>query len=278
MANRIFISHSANADPQLIQTIASAAFSAGFVVAEPNIKDISPSDIVSSRYSDVITSDATVAVLDQLRPNVLIELGMAMGAGRDVLIVVIDPSLEVPADLRSVPFVQLPPGTAEAETVLRKAFIRLGERHTSNIEIVSTHALRKLLDRPSELYTLSPRQFEELVADIFREFGYEVEIAQRGMDAGCDLIARSVDGRALFVIEAKRYSPQQRVSVEAVRQLYGIAGLSNATAGLLVTTSRFTPSALEFARKTRPPIRLLSAEELLRFHNGTDVAAYLAGA
>ena len=44
-------------------------------------------------------------------------------------------------------------------------------------------------NNPGELFSLSPRQFEELVAEIWQRFGYLVELTCRTRDGGRDVVA-----------------------------------------------------------------------------------------
>jgi restriction system protein len=42
---------------------------------------------------------------------------------------------------------------------------------------------------PVEMYLLHPRKFEELIAAIFRNQGFQVELTPQTRDSGCDFIA-----------------------------------------------------------------------------------------
>jgi HJR/Mrr/RecB family endonuclease len=100
---------------------------------------------------------------------------------------------------------------------------------------------------PQELLTLDSRQFEELVAEIWRNLGYEAELTARTKDGGRDIIAvRRVEADVRFLIECKRYSPLNKVGVELVRALYGVRMHEKATKGILATTSTFTRGAKTF--------------------------------
>src|ERR1035437_4317447 len=100
---------------------------------------------------------------------------------------------------------------------------------------------------PRELLTLDSRQFEELVAEIWRSLGYEAELTARTKDGGRDIIAvRRVEASVRFLIECKRYSPLNKVGVELVRALYGVRMHEKATKGILATTSTFTRGAKTF--------------------------------
>lgn len=113
--------------------------------------------------------------------------------------------------------------------------------------------IRYLSHNPDRLYSLTPREFEELIAELLLREGYKVHLTQVTRDGGKDLLvcSNTVVGEHLYLVECKRYAPHHRVGVSVVRELYGVVNHQGATAGLVVTTSSFTPEALAF----REPIK-----------------------
>lgn len=111
---------------------------------------------------------------------------------------------------------------------------------------------------PSSVYGLSPRQFEELVAELLHQQGYEVALTPPSRDGGFDMYAARKDGLGefMYLVECKRYSQERPVGVDIVRALYGVVEKQEASAGVLVTTSRFTKGAAEFQRSVRHRLSL----------------------
>jgi restriction system protein len=100
---------------------------------------------------------------------------------------------------------------------------------------------------PEELLRLGPRQFEELVAEIWKRFGYLVELTSRTRDGGRDIIAvKQLEANIRFLIECKRYATRNKVGVGIVRELYGVKTDEKATKAILATTSSFTKGAKDF--------------------------------
>jgi hypothetical protein len=100
---------------------------------------------------------------------------------------------------------------------------------------------------PKRLFEFSPRQFEELVADIWRRFGYCVELTSHTTDGGRDIIAiKQAEVNLRVLIECKRYSMANKVGVQVVRSLFGVKTDEKATKAILATTSRFTSGAKDF--------------------------------
>ena len=103
---------------------------------------------------------------------------------------------------------------------------------------------------PSLLYQIKPRQFEELIAHIFSQDGFAVELTKQTRDGGRDIIAikSNLGIKSKFIIECKRYAANKPVSVALVRALYGAQTQEGANKSVLATTSRFTPAAHSFAK------------------------------
>ena len=118
----------------------------------------------------------------------------------------------------------------------------------SDVREVSDGLLEKLAKDPKLLYELSPRLFEQVVSEMLSRMGYEVTLTPASRDGGKDVYAASRNhlGSFLYIVECKKYSPDNFVGVSLVRQLYGVVQAEKATAGILATTSFFTKGAKEF--------------------------------
>jgi DNA polymerase III delta prime subunit len=113
------------------------------------------------------------------------------------------------------------------------------------VRFVDQELIQRLAKQPGDLYRLSPRRFEELIAELFRERGWSVDLTKQTRDGGADIIAvRSDMGSHLkMLIEAKKYGPDHTVGVGLVRQLYAVRQLKHASKVILATTSHFSPDA-----------------------------------
>lgn len=116
---------------------------------------------------------------------------------------------------------------------------------------------------------MSWREFEGLVQEAFRLRGYAVRrIGGDGPDGGVDLQLERGAERAL--VQCKQWRAQ-RVGVKVVRELYGVMAAQGAAAGIVVTSGRFTPDAIEFA--TGRNVRLIEGAELYEIIRGVRQAA-----
>lgn len=115
---------------------------------------------------------------------------------------------------------------------------------------VGAELLRYFSQHPEEMRVMDRRLFEELVAEIFRRFNYEVEVTKRTRDGGRDVIAiKHSEVRVKYLIECKRPDPGGRIGIGTVRELYGVKTDERATLGVLVTTGRITRDALAFVER-----------------------------
>lgn len=102
---------------------------------------------------------------------------------------------------------------------------------------------------PSAIFKLTPRQFEEYIAKIFEGAGYEVQLTAKTKDGGADIICmtKKLDIPIKIAVEAKRYKPDNPISVGLVRSFIGVKDTLGANKLVFVTTSRFTRDAIKFA-------------------------------
>jgi len=119
------------------------------------------------------------------------------------------------------------------------------------IVIATDRLIEHLSRQPTDLFKLPPRKFEEVIAELLADMGWEVHLTKQTRDGGRDILAfLNLDiGRLLCLVEAKRYSPDRPVGIDLVRNLYGVLSDEQANAALLVTTSYFTQDAREFQRR-----------------------------
>lgn len=128
----------------------------------------------------------------------------------------------------------------------------------------------------NHLDELSGKAFEELILGLLEEMGLEVTERSTGADGGVDLVAHShtpITG-GTYIVQCKR----QRASIGApiVRDLLGVVSSRRANKGILISTSRFTAAATEFAMGN--PIELVDGDVLFRLidaHGGELVRTSL---
>ena len=141
-----------------------------------------------------------------------------------------------------------------------------GERHRIELQVrdASERVFEAVRETPDLLQALTPREFEEVVAEHFHRRGYEVELTASSRDGGKDVYVARTDelGSFLYIVECKAYNPTNPVGVRFVRHLYGVVQHERATAGVLATTSHFTRAAKKFQQDVQFQLSLHAFEQV----------------
>ncbi len=127
------------------------------------------------------------------------------------------------------------------------------------IDEVRRYLMRKFAARNS----LHPRMFEETVASVFRDHGYQSTVTAYTRDGGIDVVLTGPNEERIGV-QVKRY--QRAIQVEQIREFLGALTIGKYTRGLFVTTSKFQRGARKLAGyccKQHIPIELIDAESFL---------------
>ncbi len=132
------------------------------------------------------------------------------------------------------------------------------------------HVLLGLIDRSRLTTSLSNSvtfsstlqkgmQFEELCLYVVHQLGFDAETTKPTSDGGIDIVA--IDSRPItagkYIIQCKAWS--QSVGEHIVRELFGVVHSERANKGILITTSNFTRSAIEFAKDK--PLELIDGSQ-----------------
>jgi hypothetical protein len=131
-------------------------------------------------------------------------------------------------------------------------------RLETTVRGITTELLKRLSAHPDLVRNLHWRDFEALIAELFRRDGFEVTATPSRGDKGVDLFAarRTGLGTLLYVVECKQYT--KPIGPDFVRQLAWVIDRHRATGGVLATTSRFTAGAL--AEQRTVPFRMTLAD------------------
>jgi len=124
-----------------------------------------------------------------------------------------------------------------------------------------------LIARYKDRFDVDPRRLEELVASVFKNYGYESEATAFQNDGGIDVILSQGDNK--IGVQVKRY--KNRIEAEQIRSLAGSLMLGDITAGMFVTTSKFRSGAYKAAKGFAArgcPIELIDAS---RFYDALKI-------
>lgn len=117
------------------------------------------------------------------------------------------------------------------------------EEFINNLTIQQTNIARG----ESDVDSMSGKQFEKLVGEIFRLRGYTIKFTPASGDYGVDIIA-SKNGNKI-AIQCKRYDSKSKIGNEDILKLSGGQRYYSADSAMLITTSKVTKMAREAAKQ-----------------------------
>lgn len=137
---------------------------------------------------------------------------------------------------------------------------------TDSIETFS----RDLEATIEDLFTLTDRQFERLVARIYQRKGYDVELTPPTRDFGADVLAEKDGIRTLIEVKHQR----NPVGSSVVQRAIGATDFHDSQIASVVSLGGFTVGAEEAALNS--PVTLWDAEDILDGLTLADLAAVRA--
>lgn len=192
-------------------------------------------------------------------PNLLFELGYAIGRNKKILIIAGERDL--PPIFKKLPFISI---DSEKMTVLENINKYIND---ANIFPESSPRLEfdinfydSICESPDEIDKLDPYDLELLSFNLLNLLDFKVEkcSSERGFDFYCS--HKSTD----FALELKKYRYSNRIGVSQIRQFYGAIKLEGIKFGVFVSTCPFSPSALDFAKRTDGEILLWSFSKMVK--------------
>lgn len=106
---------------------------------------------------------------------------------------------------------------------------------------------------------LNPQEFEDMVAVMLRCKGWtNVNVTSRTVDKGRDIIGNDQKGRKSYV-EVKQH--QKKIGRPVIQKLHSIMIAEKGDKGMVVSTSDFSPEAMEYARNLN--IKLMNGKKFI---------------
>ena len=133
----------------------------------------------------------------------------------------------------------------------------------SQIEQHNQQARKKIHDR---LFSMHPKAFEELIGQLLVAIGFEdVIVTSYSGDGGIDVRGTLVVGdviRVNMAVQVKQWKKGRNIQRPDVQQVRGSLGTHDQ--GLIITTSDFSPGAVEEAKRLNAvPVALMNGEHLV---------------
>ena len=118
----------------------------------------------------------------------------------------------------------------------------------------------------NDLVDLSPREFEEMVVQLFSVYGHQAKRTGKAGDHGVDVVVKTKKGERL-VVQCKNW--RGTVGESVIRDLYGVVHHEKADRGIVIASSEFSKSAIEWARGK--PISLYNGQKFLKLWKRAQV-------
>lgn len=126
--------------------------------------------------------------------------------------------------------------------------------------------LAELLHRPGDVFELSSRKFEELLAEIIASFGYTTSLTPNTRDGGYDVLAvrREPLFPSRFLVEAKLWLPPRKVGRPVIQAVYGVGMADNCNGVMVVTPTTFAQDARSYLdeKRLKDYVRLVDGKDL----------------
>lgn len=119
------------------------------------------------------------------------------------------------------------------------AFATLKELDLADISIPVSEVRDFLIAKYEARYELHPRVFEQTVASVFENLGYQARVTAYSNDGGLDVVLQRESSEV--GVQVKRY--KNSIQVEQIRSFLGALVLGGLTKGVFVTTSSFQKGA-----------------------------------
>jgi len=115
-------------------------------------------------------------------------------------------------------------------------------------------------DYRNSLQDLSPYEFEDAIAMLFKSQGYRnVKKTPSSRDYGADIIME--DKKTKYVVEVKKYAKNNLVGRPLLQKLQGASDYYRATGMKFVTLGYYSNEAVNYAKKSN--IHLIDGDELV---------------
>jgi len=147
-------------------------------------------------------------------------------------------------------------------------FAALCKFDINDTEIALSEVQAHLKSNFADIYSLSARRFEELIAAVYAHIGWEVELTMQTRDGGADIYCLQHPSGRTCIVECKRYARDRKVGIATLDRLLGVQVRTASDEAHLVTSSYFTAPAEAAHRQAIAlgiDLKLVDAHELLRY-------------
>lgn len=255
--NSIFMSYSFN-----------DAFAGKLMVA---MKNLLPDNFILLDYSQeswgqnvgllefIKKCDYFICVFDCNNPNVMLELGYAMGKNKNIILIA--EHNDIPYDLKNFEYIKRSDNINEIVMELNK---RLYLNPPVLKEMICYSEYKENIMRAIEdkefLDNMNYRDFEKIIYEYLKAQNIPVIYKGQAKDMGYDFHIPKLN----CVVEVKKFNKNVKISLAVIRALIGTMIENDADRGIIISSTEFTKSAINFVQNLQQHIVLLSLQDLIR--------------
>lgn len=131
-------------------------------------------------------------------------------------------------------------------------------------KVVNREIIQDINNNPDRLNKMSGRDFEFLIAELYKGIGYNALCTKGSDDGGADLILyKNFNGmRHSYAVQCKHIK-NKKISTGLIRELLGTINNLRVTAGIFVTSSTFSKKALKLIKKMGDKIHKIDFKGLM---------------
>jgi restriction endonuclease Mrr len=145
-------------------------------------------------------------------------------------------------------------------------FAALRNLDINDADIAISEVQAHLSSQFADIYSLSPRKFEELIAAVYSNIGWEVALTKQTRDGGVDIFCLNNSSGRKCIVECKKYARDRTVGIFALDRLLGVKIRTASDEAHLVTSRYFSTPATAAQRQAAAQgidLKLVDAHELL---------------
>lgn len=259
--NSIFISFSYNdiLARNIVDALKNSLLGSGIVLYPDSCFWECGDDIRRSLIDVINKSNYVICIFDRSNPNTMFELGYALGKNKNVIL--IGEYGDIPYDLKDFNYIK-------RSDNINEILIELNERLYSfafpNKEIICYSEYRVNIQRAITeqdfLDKLSYQDFEKIIFEYLRAQNFNIEYPSSNRDTGYDFLIQELN----CLVEVKKFSRNSKISLSVIRTMLGALVEMNADKGIIISSSEFTNSAINFVRELKQKVILLTLQDLLK--------------
>lgn len=203
--------------------------------------------------------DYFICVFDSNNPNVMLELGYAVGKNKNIILIA--DYNKIPYDLKNFEYIRRSDNINEVIMELSK---KINLSNAVPPKSICNSDYKENIERAIEdtefLDNMNYEDFEKMIYEYLKAQNFSIIYQGQTRDKEYDFQIPKLN----CFVEIKKYNRNSKISLSAIRAFLGIIVENNADRGIIISSSEFTKSAIDFVQNLEYEILLLSLKDLLK--------------